>query len=415
MSMSHRLTRMSGRDPGERHRTATPLELLFDLAFVVSFSQVATQTARYLELGQVGIALAGFAFTIFGAIWAWINYSWLASAYDTDDIFFRVATLIEMIGVLVFALGIPPVFASIAAGAHLDTGVIVAGYVIMRFGTVALWLRAAHDDPARRQTCLAYAINISIAQAVWIALIFINLPIWPTFAIAGVLVVFELLGPFFAESRFTPTPWHPHHIGERYGLLVIIGLGEVVLGVILTISAGVEESGWSVESGLLAFGGASLAFGLWWTYFAIPWGELLERNRPRAFSFGYLHYFVYAAIVGIGAGLHLAAQVIARDAHVDAAFAVWWVALPVLLYEVMLLGLYAILVRRLDPFHLWLFAGAVAALALAVAAVGLGASLGWALVIVACSPAVIVVGYETVGWRHGSEMMARLGQADAEG
>src|SRR5688572_25561172 len=135
MSMSHRLTRMSGRDPGERHRTATPLELLFDLAFVVSFSQVATQTARYLELGQVGIA-----FTIFGAIWAWINYSWLASAYDTDDIFFRVATLIEMIGVLVFALGIPPVFASIAAGAHLDNGVIVAGYVIMRFGTVALWL-----------------------------------------------------------------------------------------------------------------------------------------------------------------------------------------------------------------------------------------------------------------------------------
>ncbi|HET8928506.1 MAG TPA: low temperature requirement protein A [Microbacterium sp.] len=411
MSMSHRLRPMSGRDPRERHRAATPLELLFDLAFVVSFSQVATQTAHYLEVGHVGVALAGFAFTIFGAIWAWINYSWLASAYDTDDIFFRVATLIEMIGVLVFALGIPPVFASIETGEHLDNGVIVAGYVIMRVATVALWLRAARDDPDRRRTCLAYAVNISIAQVCWVALIFVNLPIGPTFAVAGALVLFELLGPFFAESRFTPTPWHPHHIGERYGLLVIIGLGEVVLGVILAISAGVEEFGWSLESGLLAFGGATLAFGLWWTYFAIPWGDLLERDRARSFAFGYLHYFVYAAIIGIGAGLHLAAQVIAHDAHVGAAFAIWWVALPVLLYEAMLVALSALLVRGLDPLHIWLFLGAAAALALAVAAVAVGASLGWALVIVACSPAVIVVGYETVGWRHGDELTARLDAA----
>ena len=77
-------------------------------------------------------------------------------------------------------------------------------------------------------------------------------------------------------------------------------------------------------------------------------------------------------------------------------------------------GVHRVLARPWTAMSI-LFAGAVAALALAVAAVGLGASLGWALVVVACSPAVIVVGYETVGWRHGSEMMARLGQADAEG
>ncbi len=138
--------------PAESHRAATPLELLFDLTFVVAFSQISAQTAHYLELGDLSTALSGFAFTTFAVAWAWINYSWLASAYDNDDIFFRVATLIVMVGVLVVALGVPAVFHSIEEGGHLDNGVMVAGYVIMRVATVALWLRAAEHDPARRKT-----------------------------------------------------------------------------------------------------------------------------------------------------------------------------------------------------------------------------------------------------------------------
>ncbi|GAA5039655.1 low temperature requirement protein A [Microbacterium fluvii] len=407
MSLNHHAGRMSGRDPHEAHRAATPLELLFDLTFVVAFSQVSTQTAHYLEIGDLTTAFGGFAFTIFGATWAWINYSWLASAYDNDDVFFRLATLVEMIGVIVFALGVPPAFHSIAEGEHLDNALIIAGYVVMRIAGVALWLRAARHDPAHRATCLAYAKNIVIAQVLWIALVIIDLPIGPTFAIAGVLILFELAGPFWAETRHGRTPWHAHHIAERYGLLVIIALGEVVLGTILTISAGVEQYGWTMETVLLTAGAATLAFALWWTYFSIPFGELLEAHRERAFLFGYLHYFVFAAIVGIGAGLHTGAQVIAHDAHVDAVFAVSAVAVPVVLYEFVIFLLYALLVGRLDPFHVWLFAGAVAMLAVAIGSVALGASLGAGLVILACSPVVIVVGYETVGWRHGRDLLAR--------
>lgn len=408
MSLSHRVARMSGRDPNESHRASTPLELLFDLTFVVAFSQISSQAAHFLEIGEVGNALAGFAFTIFGATWAWINYSWLASAYDNEDVFFRIATLVQMVGVLVFALGVPPVFSSIAAGAHLDNTVIVAGYVVMRIPAVALWLRAARHDPERRATCLSYARNIATAQVFWIVLIFVNLPIVPTFLLAGVLVVFELLGPFWAETRHPQTPWHAHHIAERYGLLVIIALGEIVLGTILAISAVVDEAGWTLEAALVAFGGAALVFGLWWTYFVIPFGELVDRRRGRAFSFGYLHFFLYGAIIGIGAGLHVAAQVIAHEAHVDDVFAMWTVVLPVLLFELMLFVLYAVLVGRLDPFHIWLFIGSVAALAAAIAVVALGASLGVGLLLVAAAPAVIVVGYETVGWRHGTEMLDAL-------
>src|SRR6478752_5866228 len=147
MSLSHRLTRMTGRNPEESHRSATPLELLFDLTFVVAFSQISSQTAHALELGHLATAFTGFGLATFAVSWAWINYSWLASAYDNEDIFFRIATLVVMVGVLVVALGIPPVFTSIEDGEHLDNNALVAGYVIMRVATIAIWLRAAKHDP----------------------------------------------------------------------------------------------------------------------------------------------------------------------------------------------------------------------------------------------------------------------------
>ncbi|QIG38174.1 low temperature requirement protein A [Microbacterium sp. 4R-513] len=407
MTVNHVYARMTGRDPHERHRAATPLELLFDLVFVVAFSQIGSQVAHYLELGHLSTALLGGWFATFAVAWAWINYSWLASAYDTDDVFFRIATMVVMIGVIVVALGVPDVFHSIDDGVYLNNGVMVAGYVIMRIATITLWLRVARDDPKGRKTAIAYAVNISIAQVGWIALIFLNLPVGLTIAVATFLQLFELAGPLFAEMRFGRTPWHPHHIAERYGLLVIITLGEVILGTILAISAIVEHQGWSVETGAVAFGGVALAFGMWWVYFSIPWGAVLERHRDRAWAWGYLQIFVFGSLVAVGAGLHVAAYVIEGVAHVDATFAALSIAIPVLLYETLLFVLYSLLLLQVDTFHVWLYLGVIAVLALGVAAVALGASLAVGILIIACSPVVVVVGYETVGWRHGQEMLAR--------
>lgn len=409
MSLSHRLGRMTGRDPHEQHRASTPLELLFDLTFVVAFSQISSEAAHHLEAGDMGTALTGFLFCTFAVTWAWINYSWLASAYDNDDIVFRLATMVEMIGVLIVALGVPPIFESLAEGEHLDNGVLVAGYVIMRVAAIALWLRAAKNDPAHRKTALAYAINIAIAQVFWVVLIFVNLPLGPTFAIAGILILFELAGPVYAELKFGRTPWHAHHIAERYGLLTIITLGEIVLGTILAISAVVQEEGWSFEAGMVALAGTALVFGLWWIYFMMPAGRILHRFRERGFLWGYGHILVFASLVGVGTGLHVAAQVISHEAHVDAAFALLTVAIPVLAFEILVFTLYALLLRDFDSFHLWLFAGGVAVLALSVAAAAAGASIGTSLLLVATSPFVIVVGYETVGHRHQAAALERSG------
>ena len=100
---------LSGRDPGEAHRASTPLELFFDLTFVVAIASAAAQLHHGLSEGHWN-ALGGYFFVFFGIWWAWMNYSWFASAYDTDDVLWRVMTLIGMAGMLVLAAGVPRAF-----------------------------------------------------------------------------------------------------------------------------------------------------------------------------------------------------------------------------------------------------------------------------------------------------------------
>lgn len=405
--LDHRLRRMVGRDPNEPHRTATPLELLFDLTFVVAFSQAGAQAAHLLELGHWGPAFVGFSIAVFAICLAWINYSWLASAYDTDDVFFRVATMVQMLGVLVLALGLPDVFQSIDEGEHLDNGVMIAGYVIMRIATIALWLRIARHDAAHRRSALTYAVVVGILQVGWVATIFINPSLSVMLWIFVFLAALELACPYVIERRLGGTPWHAHHIAERYGLLVIITLGEVVLGTILAISAVVEEQDWSVEAALVAFGGTLLAFAMWWVYFTMPSAKVLTRFRERGFTWGYGHFFIFGSLAATGAGLHVAAYEIEGVAHIGPVEALLTVVVPVAVFSVALFTLYSLLLRQFDPFHIWLFIGSIAMLVIAVWAVAAGASMGTGIVLTALSPVVVIVGYETVGHRHQAAALER--------
>ena len=405
--LDHRLRRMVGRDPDEPHRTATTLELLFDLTFVVAFSQAGAQAAQLLELGHWGPAALAFTFAVFAICVAWINYSWLASAFNNDDVFFRIATMVQMLGVLVLALGIPPVFDSIDEGAHVDNGVMVAGYVIMRLATIALWLRIARHDPEHRRSALTYAVVVGIIQVGWVIVIFINPSLPVMFGIIAFLGALELACPYLIERRVGGTPWHAHHIAERYGLLVIITLGEVVLGTILAISAVVEAQGWSVEAGLVAFGGTALAFGLWWVYFTMPSGKVLQQFRERGFVWGYGHFFIFGSLAATGAGLHVAAYVIEGVAHIGTVAAMLTVAVPVAIFSIALFTLYSLLLRQFDPFHILLFAGSILMLVIAVGAVAYGASMGVGIVLTALSPVIVIVGYETVGHRHQAAALDR--------
>jgi low temperature requirement protein LtrA len=104
------LRRMVGRDPDEAHRASTPLELLFDLTLVVAVARATSKLHHALAQGHAGHALAGYAVMFFDLWWAWVNFTWFASAYDTDDVAYRLLTLLQMAGVLVYAAGIPAAF-----------------------------------------------------------------------------------------------------------------------------------------------------------------------------------------------------------------------------------------------------------------------------------------------------------------
>ena len=124
------------------------------------------------------------------------------------------------------------------------------------------------------------------------------------------------------------TPWHAHHIAERYGLLAIIALGEGVVGTVASLSAVVGEQGWSFEAVFVGVAGTGLTFGMWWTYFVLPHADLLHARRERSFWFGYLPILVFGAIVATGAGLHAAAYYVEHHSKLGSVATVLAVALP---------------------------------------------------------------------------------------
>ena len=403
-----RLVRMTGRDPAESHRGATPLELLFDLAFVLAIGQAADSFAHLLAEGHIASALGGFAIAMSSICWAWINVTWFASAYDTDDWYYRLLTMVQLIGVVVLALGIPALFESIDHGEHVNNQLVVVGYVVMRIALVAQWLRAARQDPERRATAIAYAKLVSIAQVGWLACAFIPLDFWPTLVFAGVLFAVEMTVPPIAERKSSGTPWHPHHMAERYGLLTIIALGEGIFGTVAGVSAIVESQGWSLEAVLVIVAGVGLTFGLWWTYFIVDTGAVLAMHRKRLWGFGYGHILVFMAVAGTGAGLHVAAYVIEEHSELGTLGAVLSVAIPVAVFCGTVFGLYLYLTRFFDTLHVWLMSAATGVILIAIACAVLGASIGWCLIVLMLAPAMIVVGYETVGHRHAEAAHAAV-------
>src|SRR5438270_4165482 len=154
---------MSGRDPAQTHRASTPLELFFDLTFVVAVSQAASALHHGLVGGHAGDVLFGFPLVFFGVWWAWMNFTWFASAYDTDDAVYRLAVLVQLTGVLILAAGVP------RALDDRDFGIMTLGYVTMRLAMVGQWLRAAASHPDGRPCALRYAAGISVVQLGWVA------------------------------------------------------------------------------------------------------------------------------------------------------------------------------------------------------------------------------------------------------
>ena len=153
---------MVARNTEEPHRASTPLELLFDLCFVVAVSQAARELNDTLSRDHFSTGLVGYVTVFFAIWWAWVNFTWFASAYDTDDAAYRLLTFVQIVGVLILAAGVP------AAFVHSDFTVMTIGYVVMRVALVTQWLRAAAGDPSPsgRSAARRYAAAVTAVQVV---------------------------------------------------------------------------------------------------------------------------------------------------------------------------------------------------------------------------------------------------------
>ncbi|MGJ6966806.1 low temperature requirement protein A [Streptosporangium sp. G11] len=313
---------MGGRESGEGHRAATPLELLFDLCFVVAVAQAAASLHHALSEAHFGSGLLGYAMVFFAIWWAWMNFTWFASAYDTDDVLYRLLVLVQIAGVLILAAGVPRAFG------EKDFELITLGYVVMRLAMVALWLRAAREHPEGRACALRYAIGITAIEVGWIA----RLALPESLGVAGflVLVLAELALPLWAE-RYWHTGWNARHIAERYGLFTLIVLGESVLAATVAIQAGLDRGIAPTALLSVAFSGMVIVFAMWWLYFAQPAHRVLTSSRA-AFSWGYGHYLIFSSAAAVGAGLAVSVDYDTHQAHIGALAARASVAVPVAVF-----------------------------------------------------------------------------------
>ncbi|MGW7685476.1 low temperature requirement protein A [Kribbella sp. NPDC054772] len=327
-----RLVPMLPRDPHEPGRTASSLELFFDLVFVVAVSVAAAQLHHALSEGHVVEGLRSFAMVFFAIWWAWMNFTWFATSFATDDWLYRLLTIVQMSGVLVLAAGIEKVFTE-----H-DFTVAILAYVVMRVAMIAQWLRASHSAGSSRRATQFYAGGIAIVQVLWLVLLL--LPEAIQTPVLVLLVAAELAVPVIAEQRGM-TPWHPHHITERYSLFTLILLGESLLASANAIIEAVhehEELGPLISLSVLTL---VVTAALWWIYFWPPHHTAIT-SLWRSLRYGYVHYFVFAAAGAFSAGIEVQIDRITHHTELSEVAASFTVTIPI---AVFVLGIWWIALR----------------------------------------------------------------------
>ena len=271
----------------------TPLELFFDLVFVLALTQCTQLMAD--DPTWEGVAKA---MLVLGVVWwAWVGYAWLTSVVDPEEGAVRLVILAATAAFLVVSLCVPEAF-------DADALVFALAYAAVRSLHILLFLVASRDQPSLRSSTLGLAASTALASGLLLAAAFTDG--WVQGALWVLALLLDMGGPFF----FGVEGWQlmPHHFAERHGLIIIIALGESIVA----IGAGVEGD---VDLGIVvaAVLGATVASAQWWLYFdivALVAERRLANARPgreqnavARDSFSYLHLPMVAGIVLVALGM----------------------------------------------------------------------------------------------------------------
>jgi low temperature requirement protein LtrA len=288
-------------------RTSTPLELFFDLCFVVAVAALARGLHDEPNLGGA-LRFLGLFVPVW---WSWMIFTWYATAFDNDDVPYRVTLLAAMLAMLGLAASVGEV------GVEPDAAVsFVVAYASMRLLMTGLFLRARRHVPASiRPFVIWYAAGNALGAAVWLSSLLVPEPGRYALWAAGLFV--ELLGPILAVRTLSNprVSFHPRHIAERYGLFTIIVLGESVLAV----AVGTADTNWEPSAVVTAVLGFVVASCIWWLYFDHVGSSGIELGPRPAFYWGYGHFAVYAGIAAFGVGTQLAVEAAAQTEVAAAA------------------------------------------------------------------------------------------------
>jgi low temperature requirement protein LtrA len=339
------------------NRSATRLELFFDLAFVLFVARCAGVLSR--DESWSGAAVFAALLTV--GWWAWASTTLYANRFDTDDTVFRVLTLIGMAGVAVMAAAVDGVGGPPGRWLAL-------GYVVTRVVLVAGYLRAWRHVPDARPSIRPYVLGHAAGGAIWLASL--ALPAPARYVAWGVGIAVDLVGPALAARQRRGVPLHAEHLPERFGLFVILVLGESVAAVV----TGVHDGGWKPAVVASAALGFLVAAALWWLYFDLAGGAAKRRlveegdgNTRHGVHdvYVYLHLPVAVSLAAVAVGLEHAVLHGADD-HLSTGTR-WILALGLAGYLVSTGLVQASMSRRVGPALVWPGAGVPAVLVVAVA------------------------------------------------
>lgn len=297
-------------EPRERE-TVRPLELFFDLVFVLGFTQCTALMASQPSWEGIGRGML-----VLGALWfSWAGYAWLTSVIDPEEGGVRIAMFAVMAGLLIAALCVPEAFGNRAHGFAIAYGVVRVGHII-------LYILASRGDVSLRRSVATHAITTSLIVGLLLVGSFLN--DGGQEALWALAIALDILGP----ALFGIAGWRlvPAHFAERHNLVIILALGEsiVALGVAtdVDLTAGVI---------IAAVFGIALAAALWWVYFdvvalvterrltAAPEGRV--RNALARDSYSYLHFPMVGGIVLSALGLEHTLAHISEPLDGEGAFA----------------------------------------------------------------------------------------------
>ncbi len=305
-SRAPRLT--ATRREGER---VTPLELFFDLVFVLAITQCTALMADHPTWeGLVqGLLVLGVLW------WAWVGYAWLTSVIDPEEGAVRLVVFAAMAALLIVALCVPESFDGLGL-------VFALAYGAVRVSHIALFMLASPDDDALRHSVLGLAVSTAVAVGLLAtASLFDGVAQGALWALALFL---DMAGPYFFGSE----GWQlvPGHFAERHGLIVIIALGESIVAIGIG-AAGALDFG----IGAVAVLGIAVAAAQWWIYFdvvaLISARRLTEaepgkvQNELARDSYTYVHLALVAGIVLVALGLKTAIGHADEHLHAETAFA----------------------------------------------------------------------------------------------